>query len=179
MKRSENIDSGNHESPGKNLVAACGLYCGSCGIYLATQENDTEKLLQYAIVLNQSFDETLCDGCKSDRKSAHCTKMCSFIGCTLNKCIEFCGTCQEFPCKELKDFQSKMPHRVEILESQNRLQEIGWEQWLIEMKENYSCQQCNTVNSAYDMSCRNCRYAPGSRFVLRHMELINNHLSEE
>ena len=73
-----------------------------------------------------------------------------------------------------------MPHRVEILESLNQLYEIGWEQWLIEMKENYSCSQCNTVNSAYDMACRTCcGYAPGCKFIFRNIELINNHLSEE
>lgn len=179
MKSSEYIDSENHTHPGKNLVAACGLYCGACGIYLATQENNTEKLLQYAIVLNQSFNETLCDGCRAERKSAHCSKMCSFIKCTFEKGIGFCGTCQEFPCKELKDFQSKMPHRIEILESQNRLREIGWEQWLIEMKENYLCPRCNTVNSAYDIVCRKCGYFQSSKFVLRNKNLIDNHLLKE
>jgi hypothetical protein len=179
MKSSENIDSENHTHPDKNLAAACGLYCGSCGIYLATQENDTEKLLQYAIVLNQSFDETLCDGCKAERKSAHCLHMCSFIKCTLEKGIEFCGACREFPCKELTDFQLKLPHRVEILESQNRLKEIGREQWLIEMKENYSCQQCNTINSAYDITCRNCGHIPSSRFAERHFQMIKSHLEAE
>ena len=163
----------------KYLVAACGLYCGSCGIYLATKENDTGKLLQYAIALNQSFDETLCDGCRASRKSAHCSRMCLFIICTFEKGIEFCGTCQQFPCKELADFQSGMPHRVEILESQNRLKEIGWEQWFIEMKENYSCKQCNTINSAYDIACRNCGHIPSSRFDERHFQMIKSHLEAE
>jgi len=162
-----------------NLAAACGLYCGSCGIYLATRENNTEKLLQYALVLNQSLNETFCDGCRADRKSAHCSRMCLFIKCTLQKSIEFCGVCPEFPCKELTDFQSKMPHRIEILESQNRLKEIGWEQWLIEMKENYSCPQCNTVNSAYALDCRRCGYAPSCKFTLHHTRLIKSHLEAE
>jgi hypothetical protein len=179
MKSFKNTHSENHTATGKNLAAVCGLYCGSCGIYLATQENDSEKLLQYAIVLNQSFDETLCDGCRAGRKSAHCTIMCLFIKCTFEKGIEFCGTCQQFPCKGLADFQLKMPHRIEILESQNRLKEIGLEQWLIEMKENYSCPQCNTVNSAYDLACRKCGYSPGCKFIMRHKKLINNHLQEE
>jgi hypothetical protein len=72
-----------------------------------------------------------------------------------------------------------MPHRIEIIESQNRLKEIDLEQWLIEMKENYSCPQCNTVNSAYDMACRKCGYSPGCKFIIRHKILINNHLHEE
>jgi Protein of unknown function (DUF3795) len=179
MKSSENVDSGNHTQQVKNLAASCGLYCGSCGIYLATQENDAEKILQYALVLNQSFDETLCDGCKAVRKSVHGSRTCSIKKCTIEKNIEYCGTCREFPCKQLKDFQSRMPHRVEILESQNRLKETGMDQWLIEMKQNYSCPQCKTINTAYDELCRKCGFSPASKFVSRHMELINDHLSNE
>jgi hypothetical protein len=47
-----------------------------------------------------------------------------------------------------------MPHRVEIMESQKLLKEIGLEQWLIEMKEKYSCPHCNHVNGTYDVACR-------------------------
>ena len=179
MKSSENVNSGTHTQQVKNLAAFCGLYCGSCGIYLATQENDAEKILQYALVLKQSFDETLCDGCKAVRKSVHCSRTCSIIKCSIEKNIEYCGVCQEFPCKELKDFQSRMPHRVEILESQNRLKETGMDQWLIEMKQNYSCPQCKTINTAYDELCRKCGFSPACKFVSRHMELINDHLSNE
>lgn len=171
--------SGNPVIPNRNLAAACGLYCGSCGIYLATQECDTEKLLQYAIVLNQHFNETLCDGCRSDRKSAHCAKMCGFIKCTLTKGIDFCVYCNEFPCRKLSESQSALIHRVEILESQIRLKEIGLEKWLSEMHENYSCPECNTVNSAYQISCRKCNCTPGCRFVNRHKELIDKQMSKE
>lgn len=179
MESIQNINSENYVSSGKNLAAACGLYCGSCGIYIATQENDTEKLLQYAIVLNQPFNETLCDGCRASKKSAHCSKMCSFINCTLKNEVEFCGLCNEYPCNELIIFQSNMPHKVEILESQSRLKEIGLEQWLIEMKENYSCPQCNVINSAYDIACRNCENTPSCKFVDLHKDLIDKYISEE
>jgi len=162
-----------------NLAAACGLYCGSCGIYLATQENDVEKLLQYAIVLNQSFDETSCNGCRAAKKSTHCSKMCSFIDCTHRKDIEFCGRCNEYPCQKLIEFQSEMPHRVDILESQYRLKEIGWKKWLIEQEENFTCSNCNAINSAYHLSCRACGNIPSNRFVARHKDLIEKHLSEE
>jgi hypothetical protein len=162
-----------------NLISACGLYCGSCGIYLATRENDTEKLLQYAIVLNQSFVETLCNGCRAARKSAHCSKMCPFINCTFNKGIEFCSSCRKYPCIELKEFQLRLPHRVEIFESQILLKEIGCENWLLEMNEKFSCPQCNTVNSAYDIACRNCENIPSCRFVALHKGILDKHLSKE
>ena len=168
----------SNEQPG-NLAAVCGLYCGSCGIYLATKDNDTERLIQYAIVLNQTFDETLCDGCRAARRSAHCAKICLFMDCAFNNGVEFCGACQRFPCKELTDFQKKMPHRVEIVASLNRLNEISTEQWLAEMKENYSCPKCDSVNSAYDISCRKCGHTPSCRFVDIHKDLINDHLTND
>lgn len=179
MENFKNTACKSHANPCRHLAAACGLYCGSCGIYLATQENDTEKLLQYAIVLNQSFGETLCDGCRSGRQSAHCTKTCPFIECTSGKGVAFCGGCPEFPCNVFTDFQSKMPHRVEILESQILLKEIGLEQWLIEMKKDYTCPKCYVVNSTYNKACRNCRQVPSCTFVERHLHHIKTHLEAD
>ena len=166
-------------SPSKReLVAACGLYCGACGIYLATQEADTEKLLQYALILNQSYEETLCDGCGANRKSLHCSKMGIFINCKRQKRIDFCSECEEFPCKSLNEFKLKMPHRIEILNSQNRMKEIGLEKWLLEMKDYFSCSNCKTVNSAYHLVCRKCGNTPSCKFVLQHRDLIEQYLSK-
>ena len=165
-----------YNSSDKALISACGLYCGACGIYLATQENDSEKILQYAMVLNQSYEATLCDGCGAERKSLHCSKLCTFIICKLNNGVNLCTECADFPCRALLEFKSKMPHRTEILESQNRLKEIGTENWLMEMKDFFSCPECKTVNSAYDLACRKCGNIPGCGFVCRHKDLIENYL---
>jgi len=155
------------------------LYCGSCGIYLATNENNTDKLLQYAIVLQQSLEETFCDGCRAPRKSTHCDKLCTFIKCQHTKALDECGVCNEFPCKDLLDFKSILPHRIEILESQDRLKEIGLKKWLIEMHANFSCSLCNTTNSAYDISCRKCGNIPSCRFVMRNRKAIEDYLGSE
>ena len=165
-------------SSARDLVSACGLYCGACGIHLATQENDTEKLLQYAIVLNQSIEKTLCDGCSAKRKSLHCSKMCTFIDCRLKKGFNLCTDCSDFPCQALIDFKSKMPHRTEIIDSQYRLQETGIENWLIEMKDYFSCPHCLTVNGAYHLACRKCGNTPACKFVLQHRDSIEQYLSE-
>ena len=160
------------------MVTACGLYCGACGIYIATQENDTEKILQYALVLKQTFDETLCDGCGAKRKSLHCSKMCTFIDCKGKKLVDHCIDCDEFPCKALIEFKLKMPHRAEIFDSQNRMKEIGMEEWLVEMQDNFACQRCKTVNSAYHLACRKCGNIPSCRFVFNHKDLIEQYLSK-
>jgi len=171
-------DDLSRSSSNKELVAACGLYCGACGIYLATQESDNKKILQYALVLNQTFEETLCDGCGAKKKSLHCSKMCIFIECKRQKGVDFCYECEEFPCKALNEFKSKMPHRIEIIESQNRMKEIGIENWLIEMQDYFSCPHCKTINSAYHLTCRKCGETPGCKFVSQHKDLIEQYLSE-
>ncbi|NDP28471.1 MAG: DUF3795 domain-containing protein [Flavobacterium sp.] len=168
----------NNAVSNTELAAVCGLYCGSCGIFLATQENDSEKILQYAIVLNQTIDETLCDGCGAKRKSFHCSKMCTFIDCKLKKGVVSCVECEDFPCKSLIEFKSKMPHRIEIIQSQNRMKEIGIENWIIEMQAYFSCPDCKTMNSAYEITCRNCGETPSCTFVSEHKDLIEQYLSE-
>ena len=168
----------SQNSENSDLVSACGLYCGACGIYLATQENQSEKILQYAVVLNQTFDETLCDGCGAKRKSLHCSKMCTFIDCKLKKEVISCIDCNEFPCQALIEFKSKMPHRTEIIDAQYRMQETGMENWLSEMKNYFSCPQCKTVNSAYHLVCRKCGNIISCKFVSQHKDAIEQYLSK-
>lgn len=170
---------GSHLQPGSNLVGACGLYCGSCGIYLATQENDIDKLLHYAVVLEQTLPETCCDGCGSDRKSAHCSHQCLFVACTQRQGVAFCGQCDRFLCREFSAFQSAMPHRFGMEKSQNFLVEQGIEQWLAYQNDQFTCRNCNTVNSAYDLACRKCGVTPSCPYVLRHREAIEKHLRDE
>jgi hypothetical protein len=162
----------------KNLVSVCGLYCGSCGIYLATQENDTQRILEYALVLNQSYDETVCEGCRGDKKSAHCLKMCSFIDCSKERKVSHCGECEKFPCINLVEFQSKMPHRIEIIKWLAELKEVGTKQWLIEMRNRFTCGNCETVNSGYDISCRKCKITPSCAFTSQYMKMIEQYLAK-
>jgi hypothetical protein len=160
-----------------NLLSDCGLYCGSCGVYIATQENDEEKLRSLAHILNQSIEDTLCDGCGSERRSLHCQKICTFITCKKDKGVEICSDCQEFPCQALQTFIAAMPHRVEIIDSLKRLKEIGSDKWLLEKKETYTCRKCSTINSAYDLACRKCGNTPSCSFVERNKDTIAKHFS--
>jgi hypothetical protein len=178
MNSLKTIDNEQESTLNKNLVSACGLFCGACGIYLATKENDTEKILQYALVLNQTYEETLCEGCGAEKKSLHCSGMCQFIHCKQQNGIGICVDCPQFPCELMIEFKSKMPHRFGILESQQRLKEVGWEQWLNEMTDLFSCSQCNTMNSAYQLACRKCGKAPACRFVAQHWDSLEKYLSK-
>jgi len=98
--------------------------------------------------------------------------------CAAGKGVEFCGACSEYPCKELKEFQSLAPHRIELWRSQERIKEAGWEAWYAEMIERYSCPSCGTLNSAYDLKCRKCSHEPSNEYVHLHREAIEQHLAK-
>lgn len=88
------------------------------------------------------------------------------------KGVDFFDECENYPCRELKDFQSKMPPRVELWKSQERINEIGWEKWYSEMVEYFSCKQCQTINGWYDFKCRICGSIPENDFVKNNPETL-------
>jgi hypothetical protein len=92
--------------------------------------------------------------------------------CAAAKGIDFCGDCPDYPCDELKEFQEKMPHRIELWDAQKRIKEKGCKVWYSEMVQHYSCQNCGTLNSAYDLSCRKCSQTPSCEYVRLHQEEV-------
>lgn len=158
--------------PNKNLVSVCGLFCQACGIYYSTKEKNEENLRRIATRMNVSFEEIPCNGCRSETRTAYC-KNCYMRECASGKGIDFCGECIDFPCQQIKDFQSKMPHRVELFKSLERIKEIGWERWYMEMVDHYSCPECNHLNGWYDINCRKCGNTPGSEFAKIHSSILS------
>jgi hypothetical protein len=57
------------------LIGRCGFYCGSCPDYV---QGD-------------------CPGCRD----AHQAGDCFTFDCVGSKQIDFCGLCEEFPCREI------------------------------------------------------------------------------
>ncbi|MBL7906613.1 MAG: DUF3795 domain-containing protein [Bacteroidales bacterium] len=147
-------------------------------MYLATQQNDIEKLTRYAAMLKQPLSETRCEGCRSDRKTAYCNN-CFMIKCSREKNLNFCGGCNEYPCEELKNFQRQMPHRAELWKAQSRIAEIGAAQWTDEMKAYFSCPECNASNTSYDLKCPKCGHIPGNGFAGNNREAIMAYLEEK
>jgi len=157
--------------PDKQTAAVCGLLCKACGIYIATQENNTESLSRIAERMQIPVEEVRCMGCRSEVLSAHC-KTCYFRECADKKGIAFCSECNDYPCAQLKDFQSKLPHRVELFQSLNRIKKIGWENWYAEMVERHSCTSCNHLSGWYDFACTKCGNSPSSRFVADNFDTL-------
>lgn len=163
----------NTITPDKQTSAVCGLLCKSCTIYIATKENNTELLSKIAERLQLSLEETQCKGCRSNVLSSHC-KTCFFRECAENKNIEFCSECNEYQCSKLKEFQLKMPHRVDLFQSLDRIKEIGREKWYIEIFERHSCTECGEINGWYELVCRHCGNEPSSAFVADNFEILSS-----
>ena len=101
-----------HIESDKIFAAVCGLYCEACSWFIATNE-DRERLKRLANQLHFSEEESKCYGCRSDKRLPYCEK-CMMSACATERGIDFCSECDEYPCDELKRFQSAMPHRIEL-----------------------------------------------------------------
>ncbi|MDD3520672.1 MAG: DUF3795 domain-containing protein, partial [Actinomycetota bacterium] len=62
----------------------------------------------------------------------------------------------------------------ELWKNQNRIAEVGFEKWFDEKIKHYSCLNCNTLNSAYDLICRNCGMEPSCEYVRLHKKVIES-----
>ena len=164
-------------TPDKRLAAVCGLFCPSCSLFLGTKE-DPERLKMLALRLQRPVEELECHGCRSQKRSFYCKDNCKMTICAAAKGISFCNECLEYPCAELKAFQAEMPHRIELWKSQERIKEIGYEKWYVEMVENYACTECRTINSTYDMACRKCGATPSCKYVKMHKNEIIAYLGK-
>lgn len=96
--------------------------------------------------------------------------------CAAEKGIDFCSECEEYPCDDLRRFQAAMPHRIELFANLDRIRAVGYKQWLEEVRQNYACPQCKTLNSAYDLQCRRCGGEPGCAYVADHRQAIEQYV---
>ncbi|MEN6439647.1 MAG: DUF3795 domain-containing protein [Syntrophobacter sp.] len=158
-------------APDKRLAAVCGLFCPACTMYIATKE-DPERLQTLAGRQRRPVGELECHGCRSEKRCFYCQENCKMAKCAAEKGLEFCGECTEYPCAELVEFQAQKPHRIELWRSHELIAQIGYEKWYEQMIEHFSCPECGTLNSAYDISCRKCGASPSCRYVSLHKEEI-------
>lgn len=163
--------------PDKRLAAVCGLFCPACTVFIGTRE-DPERLKVIAQRHQRTVEELQCSGCRAAKRCYYCETKCTMAKCAAERGVEFCGECKEYPCKNLKVFQAEMPHRIELWKSQERIKKVGYEKWYAEMIGHYSCPKCGTINSAYDLKCRNCGGEPSCEYVSLHKQAIMRHLEQ-
>ncbi|MDE6052368.1 MAG: DUF3795 domain-containing protein [Lachnospiraceae bacterium] len=103
-------------------VAPCSLMCHTCsgyhhGVicesaktllkYLEGMKEFYEKHLPDAVESYSNFEEVLrmyrsapCSGCRSTEHNGCSIERCFLLECTKKHNIDFCGECDEFPCKK-------------------------------------------------------------------------------
>ena len=92
-------------------IAMCGLNCDECRAYIATKTKDRRlageiaKLWSNTIEGTYTADDIWCDGCHSNKLHGWCLR-CPVRLCAKEKEFAHCGTCDEYPCKKLKDLYS-------------------------------------------------------------------------
>jgi len=148
----------------ENLVASCGLYCGACPMYLATQENDRQRLesiqKQFGSGLTKlSPEDLLCDGCLGGGRLASFCRKCAIRDSAMVKTkTRRCSECAEFACSRITDFNNDgMLHHAEVLENLRKLSAMGIGNWTRHEEDHWRCSQCQTVISWYDAECPKCK----------------------
>jgi hypothetical protein len=156
--------------PDKKLAAVCGLFCEACSWFIATHE-DADRLQRLAAQSDFSEEEARCYGCRSDKRIPYCAT-CKMYSCAEERGIDFCSQCQEYPCDDLQKFQTAMPHRLELWDNLEQIKSGGYEKWMRKTRQKYTCPQCQTINSAYDLKCRSCGHDPSCSYVARYQQEI-------
>jgi len=89
------------------IIAMCGLVCDDCIAFIATKKDDDE-MRQKVVEAWSTEDERLkleevdCDGCTIGKRLHSFCAVCDVRICGLEKAIENCAQCDEFPCTKLE-----------------------------------------------------------------------------
>ncbi|AKA70399.1 DUF3795 domain-containing protein [Clostridium scatologenes] len=137
------------------FIAYCGLYCGACSFRVAFEDNDRNHIEHMPMYYNYLKNKPLefCPGCRLENKCGECT----IRDCAIEKKVEYCSQCNDFPCDKLKKFSNDgKPHHGEAISNLNMLKEIGEKKWLDLMKEKWTCSKCGSKYSWYYKKCTKC-----------------------
>ncbi len=143
------------------LLAPCGLYCGVCRIFSATQENDLLLLRRLAKIYrilpgleHLTAEDMPCDGCLSERRFEFCRE-CLIRDCTEQQGYLGCHECTRFPCNLIDAFPSQVGKQV-MLRAIPYRQTHGTEQWILAEEARYLCPECGERLFRGVTQCHQC-----------------------
>jgi len=93
------------------IIAMCGLVCDDCIAFIATKKDD-DRLREKVVELWSTDEEPLrledvdCDGCLAGKRLHSFCRVCEVRECGLQRNIENCAYCNEFPCGKLEKLWS-------------------------------------------------------------------------
>ena len=155
------------EIKNRNLMAPCGLYCGACGVYISTRDDNEKFRTVMANLYKTDPEKTKCLGCMQPdppkQLYGYCA-MCSIRDCVRGKGFYSCHQCQEWPCQRIKDFflatgQRVMQRTIPIW--REKVAELGdkkgSEEWARAECERYHCPSCGSPLFRGAQRCRACQ----------------------
>lgn len=127
-------------------VAPCSLMCHTCsGYHKGVICESSKTLLKYLEGMKEfyekhrpddvesycSFEDILrmygsapCSGCRSTEHNGCSIEGCFLLECTKNHGIDFCGECDEFPCKKTQDLFEEVVYK-QWLEGNQQISDYG------------------------------------------------------
>lgn len=103
----------NKESKEFIMTAYCGISCGDCECHKA---KDDPKLMEY--LSGRGIRDLPCGGCReAEGKCPVLGGVCETYRCAVDKKVDFCYECDEFPCSKLNPAADKadiLPHNLKV-----------------------------------------------------------------
>ena len=146
----------------QKLVGICGLYCGTCAVYLAYRENDVEQLERISREYGIPIEEVRCDDCLSDGVDSFC-KECpnGFRQCANQHEVTWCFECADFPCQRLRDFTgiyivNGISVSARVIDDIQYMKEHELQRWVEEQRKASCCPQCGKRLYWFTRVCPDC-----------------------
>lgn len=151
----------------KKLMAPCGLYCGTCGVYISTRDENEKFSTVMGNLYGTKPEETRCLGCMQEDPPeclyVYC-KACKIRDCIREKGYYSCHQCNEWPCDEIKNFGLATGKRVMMRaipswrEKVARLgDKAGSVEWARSECDRYHCPFCGEPLFRGAQRCRACK----------------------
>lgn len=155
------------EFKNKNLMAPCGLYCGTCGIYIANRDGNEKFRRVMGNLYGTKFEETTCKGCMQAEPAGDLyffCRDCAMRDCVREKGYYSCHQCPDWPCDHVKNFPLATGRRVMLraIESwREKVAALGDEagsiEWARSECERYHCPDCGYPVFRGAQRCRSCK----------------------
>ena len=151
----------------KDLMAPCGLYCGACGVYIATRDKNEKFRQVMGNLYGTKPEETVCMGCMQPEPPkeiyGYC-KICTIRNCVRSKGFYSCHQCSDWPCDMIENFGFATGRRVmknSIPAWREKVSLLGDEkgsvEWARSVCERYHCPSCGKPLFRGAQHCRHCK----------------------
>jgi len=157
---------GEKEIRNRDLMAPCGLYCGTCGIYIANRDKNDKFIRIIGELYGTPPEETDCLGCmqaEPAKKLYFFCQKCAIRDCVKAKGFYSCHQCEEWPCDLINNFILATGRRVmkrAIPIWREKVAKFGHEEGSVEWAraecERYHCPGCGYPLFRGARRCRNC-----------------------